>query len=119
MKNSKLTIILIISIIINAFLFGSILSPQITKLKSKVLNGETKPTPSQTTTTATKDNVFDEINPVSGFEIDASYGNLGPKMIASGVIDREKFKNIYEKSNQPLTPEQENILFKGSNEKIK
>ena len=40
-------------------------------------------------------------------------------MVAMGVIDADKFKSTYEKSSQPLTPEQEDILQKGSNEKIR
>lgn len=72
-------------------------------------------------TTANKEaaNIFDEINPTKGFEIKAKYGDLGPKMIASGVIDLDKFKQTYEKSGQPLTKEQLEILTKGSDKKIK
>lgn len=118
MKNNKFIPILIISIIVNAVLAGMFVSPQIAKLRVNRLNADNKPTPVQTTT-ASKDNLFDEINPAAGFEINASYGNLGPQMTAMGVIDPEKFKSVYEKSNQPLTPEQEEILRKGSNYKIK
>lgn len=64
-------------------------------------------------------NLFDEINPTKGFEINAKYGDMGPKMISSGVIDLDKFKQTYEKSGQPLTKEQLEILTKGSNKKIK
>ena len=39
-------------------------------------------------------------------------------MTALGVIDPQKFKSIYEKSNQPLTPEQEEILIRGFDGKI-
>lgn len=64
-------------------------------------------------------NLFDEINPTKGFEINAKYGDIGPKMISSGVIDLDKFKQTYEKSGQPLTKEQLEILTKGSDKKIK
>ncbi|PIV09255.1 hypothetical protein COS31_04215 [Candidatus Roizmanbacteria bacterium CG02_land_8_20_14_3_00_36_15] len=40
-------------------------------------------------------------------------------MISSGVIDLDKFKQTYEKSSQPLTKEQLEILTKGSDKKIK
>ncbi len=66
-----------------------------------------------------KDNLFDEINPVKGFTIKARYGDLGPKMIASGALDLEKFKQTYDKSGQPLTSEQLEILTKGSSKLIK
>ncbi len=67
----------------------------------------------------TRENLFDQINPEKGYEINASYGDLGPKMIASGVIDLEKFKQVYQQNGQPLTDEQLTILTKGSNKKIK
>ncbi len=65
------------------------------------------------------DEIFEMINPSSGYEIKASYEDLGPKMLASGVIDLEKFKNVYQQSGQPLTDEQLIILTKGSSQKIK
>lgn len=78
-----------------------------------------KDTASVITTKTNNNEIFDEINPTAGFQINASFNDLGPKMIKSGVIDLAKFKSVYEKSNQPLTAEQEKILTEGSNEKIK
>ena len=66
-----------------------------------------------------RENLFDQINPAEGFEIDAKYGDLGPKMVEAGVIDLEKFKQVYEQGGQPLTKEQLEILTKGSNRKVK
>lgn len=66
-----------------------------------------------------KDNLFDEINPEKGYEINASYGNLGPQLISMGAIDYDKFKTTYEKSGQQLNKEQLEILTKGSNNKVK
>ncbi|KKU92251.1 MAG: hypothetical protein UY21_C0003G0027 [Microgenomates group bacterium GW2011_GWA1_48_10] len=65
------------------------------------------------------DDIFNEINPQKGFEIEVSYEDLGPKMVKSGVIDLEKFRAVFERSGQPLTDEQEEILTKGSTRKIK
>src|SRR3989344_3416973 len=118
MKNSKLLPILIISVVVNAVFAAMFLAPQIAKFKASKLTTITQRTTSQATTIS-KDNLFDEINPVAGFEIEVPYGSLGPKMVAMGVIDADKFKSTYEKSSQPLTPEQEDILQKGSNEKIR
>lgn len=70
------------------------------------------------TTAGTSDNLFDEINPEKGIEIDARYGDLGPKMLAMGVIDLEKLKTTYEKAGQPLTKEQLDILTKGLDKKV-
>lgn len=71
------------------------------------------------TTKSNNNELFEEINPTAGFQINASLNDLGPKMIKSGVIDLEKFKSVYAKSNQPLTVEQEKILIEGSTDKIK
>ncbi len=60
-----------------------------------------------------------QINPTGGYEINAVYGDLGPRAIALGVIDPQKFRQVYERAGQPLTKEQWEILTKGSNKKIK
>jgi hypothetical protein len=65
------------------------------------------------------DNLFNQINPEAGYEINASFGDLGPKMLALGMIDLDKFKTTYEKSGQPLTAEQLEILTKGADKKVK
>lgn len=70
-------------------------------------------------TPAASDTLFEEINPEKGFEINASYGDLGPKMLKLGVIDLEKFKSVYQQAGQPLTEKQLAILTKGSEEKVK
>lgn len=63
--------------------------------------------------------IFAQINPSKGFEINATYADLGPKMLQMGVIDLEKFKAIYQQGGQPLTQEQEEILTRGLDKKIK
>jgi len=78
-----------------------------------------KDAPIITTTKSENSELFEEINPTNGFEINVSYNDLGPKMIKSGIIDLDKFKSIYAKSNQPLTVEQEEILTNGSSQRIK
>ncbi|MBI4973583.1 hypothetical protein HZC27_03170 [Candidatus Roizmanbacteria bacterium] len=77
--------------------------------------------PSQNVTkvSTVKDPLFDEINPVKGYEINASYKDLGPKMLAMGVVDYDKFKSTYEKSGQTLPAELDGILKNSSNKKIK
>ncbi len=103
-------IVLGLSLGLNILALAYVLKPQVNKLISK-----SKETAAKKETA----NLFDEINPEKGFEINAKYDDLGPKMIASGVIDLEKFKQTYEKSAQPLTKEQLEILTKGSDKKIK
>lgn len=68
---------------------------------------------------AAKADLFNEINPEKGYEINALFGDLGPKMITMGVVDYDKFKSVYEKSGSPLTQEQQDILTKGLNKKVK
>lgn len=116
MKN-KLFPILLVSVVANTVLAAVLLTPKLSIWRANGFKSVSKSTTTQVST-ANKDNVFEEVNPVSGFKINASYGQLGPKMIAMGVIDPDKFKSTYEKSNQPLTPEQELILSKGSDETI-
>ncbi len=63
--------------------------------------------------------VMAQINPPEGYELKATYGDIGPKLLAAGAVDLEKFKDIYVRAGKPLTQEQLDILTKGSNEKIK
>ncbi len=117
MKTNKLFPILLISAVANVILAAFLLAPQITKFKNARagIGAQNKTVVSNA---ANQDNLFDEVNPVEGFTIKASYGNLGPKMTSSGVIDLAKFKETYEKSNSPLTEEQLAILEQGSDKNI-
>ncbi|MBI2042035.1 MAG: hypothetical protein HYT20_03390 [Candidatus Nealsonbacteria bacterium] len=68
-----------------------------------------------------EDHTHNDLNslfPEQGYSLNASYGNIGPKMLEAGVIDLEKFKQVYERSGQPLTVDQLKILTEGSDEKI-
>lgn len=112
-KNSLL-LILFVSLLVNAVFLALFLSAQIIKFRSAKSSAA-----AVTATAAEKDNLFDEINPTAGYEIDVKYGDLGPRMVSAGIIDPKKFTEIYEKSNQPLTPEQKEILLSGSDQKIK
>ncbi|MCL5094333.1 MAG: hypothetical protein M1355_04345 [Patescibacteria group bacterium] len=96
----------------------AILSLALVRLNTEILGGEIE-NPSQLKVSSTElSNIHFEINPKDGYEINARYGNLGPKMIDAGVIDSPKFTDVY-KQSQPLTPEQLEILTKGSDQKIK
>lgn len=117
MKKNKLFPILIVSVAVNAVLLTILIAPKINALRVNRLITNI-PANVKQVANADQDNLFDEINPKSGYEINVSYGDLGPKMVTMGVIDANKFKSVYEKSSQPLTPEQEKILKNGSSEKI-
>lgn len=113
-KNNLFLPVFLVSLLINTVFVAKFLSSQIIKIRAS----KSQPSTTQATA-ASKDNLFDEVNPEGGFEVSAKYGNLGPKMVALGVIDQQKFIEIYEKSNQPLTSEQKDILLKGSDKNIK
>lgn len=55
-----------------------------------------------------------EVLPEAGIELPVVWADLGPKLIALGVIDEAKFKKAVN-----LTPEQEEILTRGSDKKIR
>lgn len=57
-----------------------------------------------------------KVLPAEGVVLPVVYDDIGPKVIASGAIDLEKFKAIYK--NNPLSEQQLKVLTQGSNEKI-
>lgn len=57
--------------------------------------------------------IQDAVLPKNGAALSVSWGDIWPKLVAAGVIDLSKFKQTVK-----LTPEQEKILTKGSDEKI-
>jgi hypothetical protein len=59
-----------------------------------------------------------QINPVDGYALSVSYGELGPRMLEGGVFDYEAFSAIYENSGNPLSPAQIEILKSGSEQEI-
>ncbi len=115
MKKIKLVYgVIVISVLINVVLVAKLTLFKEVTLNS-ILNRSKDPV---VTTKKSANDLFEQINPEKGYEINVSYGELGPLMIESGIIDLEKFKSVYAKSNQPLTPQQEEILNSGSSEKI-
>ena len=115
MKKIKLVYgVIVISVLINVVLVAKLTLFKEVTLNS-ILNRSKDPV---VTTKKSANDLFEQINPEKGYELNVSYGELGPLMIESGIIDLEKFKSVYAKSNQPLTPQQEEILNSGSSEKI-
>lgn len=55
-----------------------------------------------------------EVLPADGVELPVSWGSIGPRLIAAGVIDEAKFRQAVK-----LTSEQEEILIRGSDKKIR
>lgn len=50
-----------------------------------------------------------EIIPES-YDLGVVFGDLGPKLVEAGAIDREELRAVYAQSGVPLTPEQEQAL---------
>lgn len=111
------TNILVISVVVISLLINIALAIKLNLFGN--INLFKKDPPSVVTTKSENNELFEQINPTGGFQINASFNDLGPKMLKSGIIDIDKFKSVYAKSNQPLTVEQEEILTNGSGNKIK
>lgn len=60
----------------------------------------------------------EQVNPKDGYALPVSYGDLGPRLIESGVIDSNAFAAIYANSGNPLSETQTEILKYGSDEQI-
>lgn len=60
----------------------------------------------------------EQINPTGGYALLATYGDLGPQLLAAGAIDYDEFAAVYERSGQSLTGEQLSILRDGSDAQI-
>lgn len=56
-----------------------------------------------------------QINPQGGYELPATFGDIGPRLLAAGAIDLDAFVKIYQEIGRPLTKEQLAILTDGSN----
>src|SRR5215207_485649 len=73
---------------------------------------------SQLSTNVETTRLFEQINPNDGYNLSISYGDLGPQLLASGVINYEAIGAIYENTGSPLSAEQIEILKNGSDHEI-
>ena len=62
--------------------------------------------------------IYEQVNPKDGYTLPIKYGNLGPQLIASGVINYDAFADIYTKSGNPLSAEEIAVLKNGSDQQI-
>ena len=58
------------------------------------------------------------INPQKGFEIQAIFGDFGPKLITAGVIEPKGFELIYQQAGKPLSEIEMGILTNGSQDRL-
>jgi len=60
----------------------------------------------------------EKVLPSEGVVLPVTWGDLGAKLVGTGVIDAEKFKAIYQKQSS-FTDEYENLLFGQNNGRLK
>lgn len=51
-------------------------------------------------------------------QLDVSWGDLGPQLVAAGAIDADRFMQLYADAGRPLTFAQKRILNEGSDEPV-
>ena len=68
--------------------------------------------------TAAPPSLADQIHPAGGYALPASYGEIGPQLLAASAIDYDLFVQAYQGAGKPLTAEQLAILREGSDAKI-
>jgi hypothetical protein len=75
---------------------------------------------STSTTQSQKDamTLMKQVNPPEGYEIPVMFGSVGPQLVAAGAIDMNKFTNLYQQQNKPLTEDQMSILTKETVAKV-
>ena len=73
---------------------------------------------SQPASTVETSALYEQINPKEGYNLSVSYGDLGPQLLASGIIDYDAFAAIYQNAGSPLTAEQIEALKNGSDQQI-
>lgn len=71
-----------------------------------------------TSKSAETSSLYEQINPKDGYNLSVSYGDLGPQLLASGVIDYDIFMAIYQNAGSPLSTEQIEALKNGSDREI-
>ena len=59
-----------------------------------------------------------QVNPPEGYTLPATYGDLGPSLVAAGAIDLDRFVRLYEEAGRSLTEDQLVILTEGGNDPI-
>ncbi len=65
------------------------------------------------------DRMIEEVYPAEGVELNATWGDLGPKTAGSGALDITKLTTLMARNGQPLTGEQLGVLQNGSGGRIR
>ncbi len=59
-----------------------------------------------------------EVNPPGGYKLPVQYGDLGPRLLAAGVIDYGAFAAVYDQGGDPLTADEIKALKEGSDQPV-
>lgn len=62
--------------------------------------------------------LLSQVNPPEGYALPARYGDLGPRLVASGAIDYDALVALYKQAGDPLDAAQLEILTRGSDAPI-
>lgn len=60
----------------------------------------------------------EQVNPPEGYALPTEFGDVGPKLLEVGAIDRDAFVQLYQQANRPLTEAQLAILDRDSDSQI-
>ena len=60
----------------------------------------------------------EQVNPKAGYTLPVSYGDLGPQLIKTGVVDYDAFVNVMTAGGDTLSDRQMEILSTGSDEPV-
>ena len=62
--------------------------------------------------------LIEQINPPEGYPLEVKFSDIGPQLLAAGVVDYNAFVDVYENAGRPLSEEQLAILTKTSDKEI-
>lgn len=62
--------------------------------------------------------IREQVNPKNGYSIRAKYRNVGPQLVAAGVIDEAQFIRLYQQAGKPLTPDQTQLLQQDTDQPV-
>ncbi len=111
-KRINTTIIVIVVFVAILFLLPYL--PQKYKVKFQ-RDGINAPTSNKLALESDLNNLIDQVNPKEGYAINATYGDIGYRLVRDGVIDFDKFKAVYDRAGIPLTKEQLGVFSEGGN----
>lgn len=55
----------------------------------------------------------EQVNPSQGYPLGIAFGDIGPKLIAAGAIDLDKFEAVFVQAGHPLSAEQIRLVAEG------